>query len=946
LNESQSSAVRLDRPSKRSPLRTGRWLGCLLLAAGSLTSAAGQSITASSDVDVPIPDGNGEYAYGSILIQGAPEGAVVTGVDVEWSVIHPYSGDLLISLTDQEQIAELVLWDYEGGSAPDPSGSASGVTVFNGLPVNGDWFLLLYDNEFYDEGYLDYWSLTIHYEVSGPGPFTLSAETPYCDQRDPATPAVPLSWTPSPGASYYDVYRDGALLVENLTGTTLLDVFGLAEGTQHTYFVRARGASASVDSNPVVVSIGDVCVDEEPEPEPEPELELEVEIGPETALATAQVEPEAPRVVFGPDGTKAVVWFQVGAGGTVIRVQFFDAQGQPITTPVRVDQVGGDNKAPTASFDDQGNLLVLWARDEAAAALGGDRVGRAAAQGSSVLGRSFSQNGQPLSNEGTVSTGATGESAVPESDSDRSGNSVVVWQDGNTIRARMLDPQGNPRSAVFDVNPGGSGSQPSIAVSASGDFVIAWRDGGSAIAMRRYRDDGQLLGGEQVSQAGSPANPAVAIDDAGNSIVVWDAVGVGRDIYAQRYHANGNRRGGTNRMNAGTAGDQTHPRVDVNAKGRFAVVWESTEGAPGNATVARSAGQSTLGRVFTPQGEPEHTEVEIATTDATGAPEKPDVSVNDKDDVAVVYERRGAGGQPAGIFRKDVDVTAPPGTCIADDTTLCLNESRFRVTALWEEPSTRTVNAGHAVPLTADTGYFWFFGSDNVEVVVKALGACPVNARFWVFAAGLTNVEVTLRVDDVVTGESRTYFNQRDAAFLPVLDSDAFATCDAALLPAVPLDEEAVAAVRAEVMAGLMRLATGDAPPAPALPAPLTIVEGASSAACAADGDSLCLAGNRFQVEVQFLTGGGQSGNGQATALTQDTGYFWFFDPDNVEIVVKVLNACSISDRFWVFAAGLTDVEAKITVIDGDTGERREYLNSLGTAFAPIQDTSAFATCP
>jgi hypothetical protein len=321
------------------------------------------------------------------------------------------------------------------------------------------------------------------------------------------------------------------------------------------------------------------------------------------------------------------------------------------------------------------------------------------------------------------------------------------------------------------------------------------------------------------------------------------------------------------------------------------------------------------------------------------------VSVNDKDDVAVVYERRGAGGQPAGVFRKDVDVTASPGTCIGDDTTLCLNGGRFRVTALWEEPSARTVAPGHAVSLTADTGYFWFFGSDNVEVVVKVLGACPVNARFWVFAAGLTNVEVTLRVDDVITGESQTYFNERGAAFLPILDSDAFATCDAALLPAVPLDEEAIAAVRAEVMAGLLRLAN-DADPTAAPLASHTTVEDASSAACAADSDSLCLAGNRFQVEVQFLTGGGQSGNGQATTLTQDTGYFWFFNPDNVEIVVKVLNACSISDRFWVFAAGLTDVEAKITVIDSNTGERQEYFNSLGTAFAPIQDTNAFATCP
>ena len=70
------------------------------------------------------------------------------------------------------------------------------------------------------------------------------------------------------------------------------------------------------------------------------------------------------------------------------------------------------------------------------------------------------------------------------------------------------------------------------------------------------------------------------------------------------------------------------------------------------------------------------------------------------------------------------------------------------------------------------------------------------------------------------------------------------------------------------------------------------------------------------------------------------------FDDSNVEIVIKVLNACTISNRIWVFAAGLTDVEAVITVLDTSTGASRQYVNQLGTAFAPIQDTSAFATCP
>ena len=81
-------------------------------------------------------------------------------------------------------------------------------------------------------------------------------------------------------------------------------------------------------------------------------------------------------------------------------------------------------------------------------------------------------------------------------------------------------------------------------------------------------------------------------------------------------------------------------------------------------------------------------------------------------------------------------------------------------------------------------------------------------------------------------------------------------------------------------------------------------------------------------------------------ALTGDAGYFWFFSANNVETVVKVLNACSAAaPRFWVFAAGLTDVGVQLTVTDTQTGAVKVYNNPIGTPFQPIEDTNAFATC-
>jgi len=81
---------------------------------------------------------------------------------------------------------------------------------------------------------------------------------------------------------------------------------------------------------------------------------------------------------------------------------------------------------------------------------------------------------------------------------------------------------------------------------------------------------------------------------------------------------------------------------------------------------------------------------------------------------------------------------------------------------------------GRPLPITADTAAFWFFAEANLELVVKVLDGCGVNGRFWVFAAGLTNVEVTLEVTDTVTGARWSRRQPAGPAFPPVQATDAF----------------------------------------------------------------------------------------------------------------------------------------------------------------------------
>ncbi len=128
------------------------------------------------------------------------------------------------------------------------------------------------------------------------------------------------------------------------------------------------------------------------------------------------------------------------------------------------------------------------------------------------------------------------------------------------------------------------------------------------------------------------------------------------------------------------------------------------------------------------------------------------------------------------IHRFATGSTSSP--CSSDATTLCLNGGRFSVKADWEVPSEGTSGHGTAVRLTPDSGYFWFFGASNVEVVAKVLDGCHGDGgHYWVFAGGLTNVGVTLTITDKQTDQIRTYANPPGTPFQPIQDTSAFDTC-------------------------------------------------------------------------------------------------------------------------------------------------------------------------
>jgi hypothetical protein len=109
---------------------------------------------------------------------------------------------------------------------------------------------------------------------------------------------------------------------------------------------------------------------------------------------------------------------------------------------------------------------------------------------------------------------------------------------------------------------------------------------------------------------------------------------------------------------------------------------------------------------------------------------------------------------------------------------------------------------------------------------------------------------------------------------------------------------------------------------------------------------AVCFSSGRFNVTAQWKSPDGRSGAATVLRLTDESGYFWFFDAANVEVVFKVVNGCNFNHQYWFYAGGLTNVQVTITVTDTKTGTVKTYSNPQGKAFQPVQDVTAFGTCP
>lgn len=121
--------------------------------------------------------------------------------------------------------------------------------------------------------------------------------------------------------------------------------------------------------------------------------------------------------------------------------------------------------------------------------------------------------------------------------------------------------------------------------------------------------------------------------------------------------------------------------------------------------------------------------------------------------------------------------------------------------------------------------------------------------------------------------------------------------------------------------------------------------------ACVSDARTACLLNDRFKVTAtwQTSTGSGPAqvmSFGASRAESDQSVFLWFFNAENFEIGIKMVDACAPPfNKYWAFVSGLTNQGFNIRIEDTQTGAIWTHNNPVGQLAVTRADNAAFE-CP
>ena len=275
----------------------------------------------------------------------------------------------------------------------------------------------------------------------------------------------------------------------------------------------------------------------------------------------------------------------------------------------------------------------------------------------------------------------------------------------------------------------------------------------------------------------------------------------------------------------------------------------------------------------------------------------------------------------AALFAPPTSATEAGGTvdstalCVPTDTVLQF-DGGYKVNMCYRTPEGEVGQARSGIWASGQAGLLWFFDRDNAEVLVKVLDGCDYNGHRWAFVAPVTTLEFNLAVT-ASNGRRWTHSNRQGDTASTRSDVAAFDCADEP-------DRVAGLALQPSSRSGGL---SPERIEAPALCVPTTT-------ALHFDGG--------YTVSMCYRTPEGEVGQARSGIWASgQAGLLWFFDRDNAEVLVKVLDGCDYNGHRWAFVAPVTTLEFNLAVT-ASNGRRWTHSNRQGDTASTRSDVAAF----
>ncbi len=308
-------------------------------------------------------------------------------------------------------------------------------------------------------------------------------------------------------------------------------------------------------------------------------------------------DPNFPDVAVDAEGRRIQVWEAFGDDRLDIYLRRFDANGNPLEDPRRINStIEKEQHFPRVAVSSDGSFLVIYQSSETPSGQTFDQY--------MVRSQAFDASGNPVGGEQLVSMVPTHEQVNVYADvaalrtvDGSPGGYIVAWRNSQflgdgwgDIRGSLVSVAGVP-GAEFRLNAASNGTErwSSVTELNDGGFLVVWVETSTQeVRGRRFNAAGGPVGGNFKINTFNNAAPTSSTDAAvgwdGRVLIVWEdsgsenpplPAGSNTEIRGQMLDADLSPLGNDFRINNLFAGIQRYPRIAELGPVGFLVTWNS-----------------------------------------------------------------------------------------------------------------------------------------------------------------------------------------------------------------------------------------------------------------------------------------------------------------------------------------------------------------------------------